>query len=348
MIELKNISKIYHSKTGDIVALDKINLHVKPAEIMGIIGKSGAGKSTLIRCVNLLEQPTSGEVHIDEQSLTTLSKHGLRASRRKIGMIFQHFNLLSMRNVFENVALPLELMNTDKSVIHKKVSALLNLVGLEDRTKHYPGELSGGQKQRVAIARALANDPKVLLCDEATSALDPQTTLSILNLLEQIRYQLGITILLITHDMDVIKHICDKVAIIDKGKIIETNTVAKFFSDPQTDTAKAFIASSIRQELPREMAALLQPESTSENAPVIRLWFHEESTSQPIIAGTCQRYNVDINILQANLEYIHHHPVGIMIMKIEGQKQNALDAIKHLRALGIKVEKLGYVAKHVI
>jgi D-methionine transport system ATP-binding protein len=191
-------------------------------------------------------------------------------------------------------------------------------------------------------------DPNVLLCDEVTSALDPQTTIAILNLLEYIRYHLGVTILLITHDMQVIKQICDRVAVLESGTLIEESTVSQFFSGAQTDTGKRFVASSIRQDLPKEIMALMQAEPTSENAPVIRLWFHEESTSQPIIAGTCQRFGVDINILQANLEYIHHHPVGIMIVKIDGQRENAEGAIKHLKALGIKVESLGYVATHVV
>lgn len=347
MIDLKEITKTYHTKTGSITALDNISLSVKSGEIMGIIGTSGAGKSTLIRCVNLLEKPSTGQVTVDQQALCDLSPAKLRASRRHIGMIFQHFNLLSLRTVFDNIAFPLELTGMSKDDIHQKVTSLLGLVGLENRGQHYPSELSGGQKQRVAIARALAGDPKVLLCDEATSALDPQTSLSILNLLEQIRDKLGITILLITHDMHVIKHICDRVAILEHGKIIEENTVAEFFTAAKTDVAKEFIASSIRQDLPKELGERLQSESTDKNAPVIRLWFHDESTSKPIIAGTCQRFHVDINILQANLEYIHHRPVGIMIIKIEGENQNIDSAIKHLKALGIKTEQLGYITHHV-
>ncbi len=348
MIELRGIQKIYPTKNGAVTALEDIHLEVKPAEIMGIIGKSGAGKSTLIRCVNLLEKPTKGTVTVDDQELTGQTAHELRLSRRNIGMIFQHFNLLSLRTVHENIAFPLELMRAPKSLIHQKVSSLLALVGLSDRAHHYPSELSGGQKQRVAIARALVSDPKVLLCDEATSALDPQTSLAILNLLEHIRNQFGITILLITHDMHVIKHICDHVAVLEKGCIVEENTVASFFAFPKTQIAKEFIASSIRQELPREMSALLQPYATSENSPVIRLWFQEKSSKEPIIAATCQRFNVNINILQANLEYIHHHPVGIMIIKIEGDKQNAKDAILHLNSLGIRTETLGYITHHAI
>lgn len=348
MIELKEVTKTYISKKGTVVALDKINLSVKPGEIMGIIGTSGAGKSTLIRCINLLEQPTSGSVTVDATVLTNQTPAKLRESRKHIGMIFQHFNLLSLRTVFDNVAFPLELAKVGKQNILKKVSSLLSLVGLENRGGHYPAELSGGQKQRVAIARALAGNPKVLLCDEATSALDPQTGHAILNLLEHISNELGITILLITHDMNVIKNICDRVAILEHGVIIEENTVAKFFASPKTAIAKQFIASSIRQDLPREIQSLLQPESSSVNFPVIRLWFHEESTSQPIIAGTCQRCKVDINIIQANLEYIHHHPVGIMIVKIEGTKENSQKAIDHLRCLGIRIEQLGYITNHVI
>lgn len=233
MIKLSNITKVFHQGTRTIQALNNVSLHVPAGQIYGVIGASGAGKSTLIRCVNLLERPTEGSVLVDGQELTTLSESELTKARRQIGMIFQHFNLLSSRTVFGNVALPLELDNTPKDEIKRRVTELLSLVGLGDKHDSYPSNLSGGQKQRVAIARALASNPKVLLCDEATSALDPATTRSILELLKDINRRLGLTILLITHEMDVVKRICDCVAVISNGELIEQDTVSEVFSHPK-------------------------------------------------------------------------------------------------------------------
>lgn len=233
MIELKNISKQFEVKGKKITALDNVNLEVPKGTIYGVIGASGAGKSTLIRCVNLLERPTMGQVIVDGQELTAMSDKELIKARRNIAMIFQHFNLLSSQTVFENVALSLRLSNTPKERVEKKVNELLELVGLTDRKDVYPANLSGGQKQRVAIARALASDPHVLLCDEATSALDPATTQSILQLLKDINKRLGLTILLITHEMEVVKRICDRVAVIDKGQLIESGSVSEIFSNPK-------------------------------------------------------------------------------------------------------------------
>ena len=239
MIKLNNITKIFTLPDKKLTALDNVSLHVPKGQICGVIGASGAGKSTLIRCVNLLERPTHGAVIIDDVDLTQLSDAELVKTRRQIGMIFQHFNLLTSRTVFENVALPLELENKSKAEIQEKTTALLALVGLSDKHNVYPANLSGGQKQRVAIARALASDPKVLLCDEATSALDPATTQSILKLLKEINRTLGITILLITHEMEVVKRICDQVAVIDKGRLIEQGTVSEIFSNPKTELAQS-------------------------------------------------------------------------------------------------------------
>ncbi len=244
MIKLNNITKIFTLPDKKLTALDNVSLHVPKGQICGVIGASGAGKSTLIRCVNLLERPTHGAVIIDDVDLTQLSDAELVKTRRQIGMIFQHFNLLTSRTVFENVALPLELENKSKAEIQEKTTALLALVGLSDKHNVYPANLSGGQKQRVAIARALASDPKVLLCDEATSALDPATTQSILKLLKEINRTLGITILLITHEMEVVKRICDQVAVIDKGRLIEQGTVSEIFSNPKTELAQEFISST--------------------------------------------------------------------------------------------------------
>ena len=236
MITFKNISKTFRGSGGLVHALSDVSLHVPEGCIYGVIGSSGAGKSTLIRCANLLEAPTEGEVLVAGQNLVELSSAELRKARREIGMIFQHFNLLSSRTVYQNIALPLELAGQSAAEIEKAITPLLELVGLEDKRNSYPSQLSGGQKQRVAIARALASQPKVLLCDEATSALDPQTTVSILNLLRDINKKLGLTILLITHEMDVVKSICDRVAILSQGRVIEENDVESFFLSPKTKT----------------------------------------------------------------------------------------------------------------
>ena len=252
MIKLNNITKIFELPGKRLTALDNVSLNVEKGQICGVIGASGAGKSTLIRCVNLLEKPTSGSVMVDCVELTQLSDRELVRARRQIGMIFQHFNLLSSRTVFENVALPLELENTPKAKIQEKITALLALVGLSEKRDAYPSNLSGGQKQRVAIARALASDPKVLLCDEATSALDPATTQSILKLLKEINRSLGITILLITHEMEVVKQICDQVAVIDQGRLVEQGTVGEIFANPKTELAQDFIRSTFHISLPDE------------------------------------------------------------------------------------------------
>ncbi|STR41561.1 methionine ABC transporter ATP-binding protein [Klebsiella michiganensis] len=244
MIKLSNITKVFQQGNRSIQALNDVSLHVPAGQIYGVIGASGAGKSTLIRCVNLLERPTQGSVQVGGQELTALSEKELTRARRQIGMIFQHFNLLASRTVFGNVALPLELDNTPKDEIKRRVTELLDLVGLGDKHDSYPANLSGGQKQRVAIARALASNPKVLLCDEATSALDPATTRSILELLKDINRRLGLTILLITHEMDVVKRICDCVAVISNGQLIEQDTVSEVFSHPKTPLAQQFIQSN--------------------------------------------------------------------------------------------------------
>jgi len=244
MIAVENVSKVFYKKKTAVHALQDISLHVAEGEIFGVIGSSGAGKSTLIRCINLLERPTAGRVIVDGHDLGSLSPRQLTLARREIGMIFQHFNLLSSRTVFGNIAFPLELSHTPKETIAQRVQELLALVGLTAKAQDYPASLSGGQKQRVAIARTLASRPKVLLCDEATSALDPETTLSILSLLKDINRQLGITLLLITHDMNVVRTICDRVGVISEGKLIETGLVREVFARPQTELTRRFIASS--------------------------------------------------------------------------------------------------------
>lgn len=348
MITLEHISKHYITPAGTVTALQDINLHVNKGEIYGIIGQSGAGKSTLIRCVNLLERPESGKIVLDNADLTALSPDELRIARRKIGMIFQHFNLLNTRTVFENIAFPLELSGLSKKEIAQTIHPLLELTGLTDKKNHYPAKLSGGQKQRVAIARALACKPSVLLSDEATSALDPETTQNILELLKNIRDTLNLTILLITHEMTVIKACCDRVAILQQGTLIEENEVGQFFSQPQTAIAKNFIISSLKQSLPAVIAEKIIQEEHIHHHPILRLWFFGDAATQPIMAQLMTRFSLRINILQANVEYIKKHAMGITILAIDGEKQNLAAGIHYLQQSGIQVEVLGYVPNDII
>jgi len=348
MIELGNIDKTYTTAKGEVIALQGINLTVKAGEIFGIIGQSGAGKSTLIRCVNLLERPTSGTVTIAGEKLTTLSTGALRTARRNIGMIFQHFNLLNSRTVYQNVALPLEFSGMSRDQIAATINPLLELTGLTEKSNHYPAQLSGGQKQRVAIARALACKPKVLLSDEATSALDPETTTMILELLKNIRDTLNLTILLITHEMSVIKACCDRVGILQNGQLIEENEVGEFFAHPKTPIAKNFIISSLPQQLPSTIRAHVHQQELPNTHPILRLWFFGGAATQPVIARLINQFGLKVNILQANVEYIKKHAMGIMILSIDGEKNKLQAAIEHLREIGIQVEVLGYVPNDVI
>lgn len=304
MIKLNNITKIFTLPDKKLTALDNVSLHVPKGQICGVIGASGAGKSTLIRCVNLLERPTHGAVIIDDVDLTQLSDTELVKTRRQIGMIFQHFNLLTSRTVFENVALPLELENKSKAEIQEKTTALLALVGLSDKHNVYPANLSGGQKQRVAIARALASDPKVLLCDEATSALDPATTQSILKLLKEINRTLGITILLITHEMEVVKRICDQVAVIDKGRLIEQGTVSEIFSNPKTELAQEFISSTFHITLPEEyLENLSDTPKHAKSYPIIKFEFTGRSVDAPLLSQASKKFGVELSILTSQIDY---------------------------------------------
>lgn len=348
MIKLEQVYKTYRTRKGKVSALEDINLTVEPSEIFGIIGKSGAGKSTLIRCVNLIEKPTSGRIFVADQEMTRLSNSQLRAARRKIGMIFQHFNLLSSRTTYENISLPLELAGYSRKEIALKVEPLLEMTELQDKKFMYPSQLSGGQKQRVAIARALALEPHVLLSDEATSALDPETTLSILRLLKNIRDTLKLTILLITHEMSVIKTICDRVAVLKNGSIIEQNEVGEFFSQPKTEAAKKFIASSLLQHLPTAIEEHVTAKPIPDSHPILRLWFLHGTATQPIISKLSLEFQLNINILQANIEYIKKHAMGIMVIGIRGDEKQFEPAIQYLINRGINVEIIGYVPNSII
>jgi D-methionine transport system ATP-binding protein len=348
MITFRHVCKNYTTSGNPVLALSNINLQVNAGEIFGIIGKSGAGKSTLIRCANLLEKPTSGDIIIAGQDLTKLSSYELRQARQKIGMIFQHFNLLSSRNVYDNIALPLELTGHTRKAIATIISPLLELTGLSDKKNQYPSQLSGGQKQRVAIARALANKPHVLLSDEATSALDPETTQSILQLLKNVRDTLNVTILLITHEMAVIKNCSDRVAILENGALIEENEVGEFFTHPRTAIAKNFIASSLLQHLPTAIEEHVQTEEQPHTHPILRLWFLQGTATQPIISKLSLQFDFRINILQANVEYVKKHAMGIMIVAIKGEKLKIQPAIAYLEQLGVEVEVIGHVPDNII
>ena len=344
MIKLNNITKIFTLPDKKLTALDNVSLHVPKGQICGVIGASGAGKSTLIRCVNLLERPTHGAVLIDDVDLTQLSDTELVKTRRQVGMIFQHFNLLTSRTVFENVALPLELENKSKAEIQEKTTALLALVGLSDKHNVYPANLSGGQKQRVAIARALASDPKVLLCDEATSALDPATTQSILKLLKEINRTLGITILLITHEMEVVKRICDQVAVIDKGRLIEQGTVSEIFSNPKTELAQEFISSTFHITLPEEyLENLSDTPKHAKSYPIIKFEFTGRSVDAPLLSQASKKFGVELSILTSQIDYAGGVKFGFTIAEVEGDEDAITQAKVYLMENNVRVEVLGYV-----
>ena len=344
MIKLKNVSKIFNVSGKKLTALDNVSLEIPKGHICGVIGASGAGKSTLIRCVNLLEKPSEGSVIIDGNDLTQLSDAELVLERRNIGMIFQHFNLLSSRTVFGNVALPLELEGVPKKDIEAKVNELLSLVGLNDKKNVYPANLSGGQKQRVAIARALASDPKVLLCDEATSALDPATTHSILKLLKEINRTLGITILLITHEMEVVKRICDQVAVIDKGRLIEQGTVSEIFSNPKTELAQEFISSTFHITLPEEyLENLSDTPKHAKSYPIIKFEFTGRSVDAPLLSQASKKFGVELSILTSQIDYAGGVKFGYTIAEVEGNEDEITQTKIYLMENNVRVEVLGYV-----
>lgn len=343
MIKLNSIYKKYHSGPNTISALQNVNLHVPVGKVMGIIGPSGAGKSTLIRMINLLETPDQGSIIVDGMNLLNLNRKELAEARRKIGMIFQQFHLLSSRTVFENVALPLELIGFSKKETKQRVAKLLQLVGLEDRAMSYPAQLSGGQKQRVAIARALAPSPKVLLCDEATSALDPKTTHSILKLLQDINRKLGLTILLITHEMDVIKTICDEVAILDQGKLIERGTVTSIFSNATTPMAREFINATFHLKIPEEYMARMKSTPCDQSYPLVKLGFTGNTVDKPLISEACRLFNIDISILSADVEYAGGVKFGYLLAELFGTQHQCKAAQQFFIQNHIQLEVLGYI-----
>jgi D-methionine transport system ATP-binding protein len=339
LIEIRNLTKIYTAAEQQILALDDVSLTVEKGEIFGIIGLSGAGKSTLVRCVNMLERPTSGSIFVEGQEITALSNEELRTARQKIGMIFQHFNLLSSRTVFNNIMFPLEIAEVPKGEARERVQSLLEMVGLTDKADVYPVQLSGGQKQRVGIARALANRPSLLLSDEATSALDPQTTRSILGLLRDINRRLNLTILLITHDMGVIKEVCDRVAVIDNSKIVEIGDVLEVFSNPQTPTSRSFIGTVINREIPEEL--LHRPNGSGNlSTRLVRVSFIGASAGEPIISSMIRQYDVEANILYGNIDRVQDTPFGNLALELIGSPDMIDSGLAYLRNRGLEIEVL--------
>lgn len=334
MIEIKNVTKKFETKQGLLKAVDDVTLTIEKGDIYGIIGYSGAGKSTLIRCLNLLEVYDEGSVTVDGKELKSLSKKELLKERESIGMIFQNFNLLQSSNVYENIASPLKNSKKySKSEIKKRVYNLLNLVGLEDKEKAYPSELSGGQKQRVAIARALSRDCKVLLCDEATSALDPNTTKSILKLLKKINKELNVTIVLITHQMEVVKSICNKIAIMEKGKVVESGNILEIFSNPTCETTKGFVLESLYSQ---EIYDVIRTRKNKDN--IFSISFTGELVDDPVLSDIQKKYDISVNILFGSIEFISGKKVGNLIVEILGE--NFKNAICEIEKREAKVRKI--------
>lgn len=338
MIQFKGVKKVYNSGGKEIRALDGIDLHVEQGDIYGVIGFSGAGKSTLIRTVNLLERPSSGNIIVDNQDLTALSQKEVRQVKRKIGMVFQHFNLLNSKTVFANVAMPLILANASQKIIKERVNELLSFVGLEDKANQYPDQLSGGQKQRVGIARALATQPSILLCDEATSALDPQTTGSILQLLKKINQEYKITILMITHEMSVIREVCNKVAVIEAGKIIESGSVFDVFSNPQTKTATNFVSSVLNDSIPESVLKLVQEENSG--GQIFKINFVGKSSGQPLLSQIAKRFDLDINVLFGNITELQGIPFGHLIVELQGSESEIKRALLVMNQENVTVKEV--------
>lgn len=341
MIELQNISVRFHQKDKVIQAVEDVDLFIEKGDVYGIVGYSGAGKSTLVRVMNLLQKPTEGKVIINQTDLGKLSAKELRKERKSIGMIFQHFNLMENRTIFDNVDFSLKYTGKSKQERRQKVSELLELVGLEEKTSAYPNQLSGGQKQRVAIARALANEPKVLLCDEATSALDPKTTHQILALLKELNHKLGLTIVLITHEMQVVKEVCNKVAVMEDGRIIEKGSSVQIFSHPQEALTKDFIRTATH--LDQALETIIGHRAFAEqimNKWLVELSYVGNQTNEPLIAQLYSKYQVTANILYGNVELLQETPLGSLIVTLAGETNQRQKALDYLIRLGVRVNVL--------
>ncbi|WP_375464966.1 methionine ABC transporter ATP-binding protein [uncultured Methylobacterium sp.] len=346
LIRIEGVSKRYPAGANGepVAALSDVNLGVASGSVLGVIGRSGAGKSTLIRLLNGLEKPTEGRVVVDGAEVSSLDERRLRDVRRRIGMVFQHFNLLASRTASGNVALPLEIAGVPRAAIRAQVAELLDLVGLADKRDRYPAELSGGQKQRVGIARALATGPKVLLSDEATSALDPETTRAILDLLARINRDLGLTIVLITHEMSVIRAIADQVAVLEHGRIVEGGAVFDVFTRPQTEITRALLAGEMGLRLPPSLAERLRPEAGPGTATVLRITFRGEHATDPIVARLAREMGIEANILSGTVDEIGGQPFGSLIVALPPGPDVAARASAFLSARDLAVDPVGYLA----
>lgn len=346
MIRLEHVTKTFKTKDGDVHAVKDVSIHVRKGMIYGIIGFSGAGKSTLVRCMNLLEKPDEGKVIFDGEDLMELSPAGLRKARSKMGMIFQHFNLLPALTIYENIALPLKMEKVPKAEIDRKVMSLLEMIDLVERKDSYPSQLSGGQKQRVAIARALVNDPKVLLCDEATSALDPKTTMTILKLIKKVNRELGLTVVVITHEMLVVKEICDRVAIMDAGRVIEKGDILPVFAHPEKELTRSFLATASNSDKIFEMIDQNHPATRlNANQQLVRLQYDSQNSTKAIISMVSRDYDVDCSIVSGNIEAIQDSLLGTMVVVLTGDDESVRSAISALRKEKVEVEviKRGHI-----
>ncbi|MCH4170975.1 MAG: methionine ABC transporter ATP-binding protein [Lactobacillus sp.] len=339
MIEFKDVSKIYHTRQNTINAVDHVSLKIQDSEIFGIVGYSGAGKSTLVRLINNLERPTSGSVYIDDVDMTTLNGKALRTMRQNIGMIFQHFNLLWSRTVRDNIELPLELKGLNKGQRQQKADELIDLVGLKGRETAYPSELSGGQKQRVGIARALANDPKILLCDEATSALDPATTEEVLELLLKINQQLHITMVVITHEMHVVRKICQNMAVMDTGRIVEQGAVLDIFRHPQADLTKEFVQEEVNPEKDDTKVIVSQLLAQVPDGLILKLTFHGEQAKLPIISEMLKRFpEIELNIIEGNIHQTQGGALGNLYLQLVGKQDLLTQGVAFLNTMRVDTE----------
>lgn len=335
MIKIENVNKTFHTRMGDVHALQDVSVHVEKGDIFGVIGYSGAGKSTLLRLVNQLETPDSGKVYVDGKDITQLSKAELNQTRKEIGMVFQQFNLLESQTVYQNIAIPLILSKMKKEEIEKRVEELLRFVELQDKKNTYASNLSGGQKQRIGIVRALATNPQILLCDEATSALDPKTTESILLLLKKINKELGVTIFLITHEMNVIKKICTKVAVMESGRICEQGDTLSVFSKPKEEITQKFVSTVIQSSIPETLLRELDRKSQ-----VIKLTFFGENSKESLIPDINKRFAVETTILSASVNELQNKILGIMILELRGTEEEITKTKKYIRDRKIEMERV--------
>ena len=335
VIEILNVEKVFKNKKSEVHALRNVSLKVEKGDIFGIVGYSGAGKSTLLRLVNLLEKPTSGSVKIEGKEIINLSEKELNILRKNIGMVFQQFNLLESQTVYQNLKIPLIISGTPKNSIDKRIEELLDFVGLKDKKNSSVSKLSGGQKQRIGIARALATHPKILLCDEATSALDPKTTKSILQLLKKINNEFGITILLITHEMEVVKEICNKVAVMQDGEIKEQGNIIEIFTNPQENITKNFISSIINNDIPESLK-----EELDLNLPVVKLTFLGEKSGQPLISEINKKFDISTKILSASVNELGNTILGVLVVQLEGNPAIINEVEEFIKNRGVKIERM--------